>query len=292
MLAWGMSGSCLFAEDTDEVFTEKPDATIWHSSDHGKLVTYIGPSEKSARKELIFSRERLTEQSVTIHIESDARSCGMICGQTDFHVTFSGKTNDLILRPGDDAGILLNGQEQIPLKGRWIGILVRETDLQVIIRFDEATYVNLRIDEIGDKRSVGPGKATTEHDETDALAKPSPAMLEHVKPSVCQVWIFRKGSEEPVGSGSGFLVDDKGLIVTNFHVVQGVDSAKVVFAEDNQKLDTTLVDVRPDIDLALLQVDMKQLDNSRLHQALPIASKVPRNRSRGQKASILLQKRR
>ena len=55
-------------------------------------------------------------------------------------------------------------------------------------------------------------------------------------------------------SGSGFVWDDQGHIVTNHHVIEGADRVTVIFA-DNTELDATLLGSDPDSDLAVLQVE-------------------------------------
>ncbi|MCG6926335.1 MAG: trypsin-like peptidase domain-containing protein [Acidobacteria bacterium] len=63
--------------------------------------------------------------------------------------------------------------------------------------------------------------------------------------------------EVPRGTGSGFLWDDQGHVVTNYHVVedvaQGRGSAKVTLGDDD--FDTTLVGHAEDQDLAVLRID-------------------------------------
>jgi S1-C subfamily serine protease len=44
-----------------------------------------------------------------------------------------------------------------------------------------------------------------------------------------QVGLFREAEQE--GTGSGFVWDDRGTVVTNFHVVQGASEVKVAFAD-------------------------------------------------------------
>ena len=39
----------------------------------------------------------------------------------------------------------------------------------------------------------------------------------------------------PQGAGSGFIWDDKGHIITNFHVVQGGNSFVVTFHNDKKQ---------------------------------------------------------
>ncbi len=58
----------------------------------------------------------------------------------------------------------------------------------------------------------------------------------------------------PQGAGSGFVWDDQGHIVTNFHVVQGGD-AFLVTLRDQTQLEARVVGVDPNKDIAVLQVD-------------------------------------
>ncbi len=58
----------------------------------------------------------------------------------------------------------------------------------------------------------------------------------------------------PKGSGSGFVWDKRGHVVTNFHVIQGADSAQVTFA-DRSTYRARVVGVYPDKDLAVLKID-------------------------------------
>ncbi|HYN89399.1 MAG TPA: trypsin-like peptidase domain-containing protein, partial [Ardenticatenaceae bacterium] len=55
------------------------------------------------------------------------------------------------------------------------------------------------------------------------------------------------------GSGSGFIVDDDGHVVTNYHVVQGARALMVVYANGGA-VEAGLVGVAPEFDLAVLQV--------------------------------------
>jgi S1-C subfamily serine protease len=59
----------------------------------------------------------------------------------------------------------------------------------------------------------------------------------------------------PQGTGSGFVWDEHGHIVTNFHVIQGAQEALVTLA-DQRSFPASLVGASPDHDLAVLQIDM------------------------------------
>ncbi|MGQ4806985.1 hypothetical protein NKDENANG_00323 [Candidatus Entotheonellaceae bacterium PAL068K] len=57
----------------------------------------------------------------------------------------------------------------------------------------------------------------------------------------------------PQGTGSGFIWDQEGYIITNFHVIQGASGARVTLA-DNSTWKAQLVGVAPDQDLAVLAI--------------------------------------
>ncbi len=58
----------------------------------------------------------------------------------------------------------------------------------------------------------------------------------------------------PRGTGTGFVWDRDGHIVTNFHVIQGGSAARVTLA-DQTSFDARLVGAFPDRDLAVLKID-------------------------------------
>jgi S1-C subfamily serine protease len=58
----------------------------------------------------------------------------------------------------------------------------------------------------------------------------------------------------PRGTGTGILWDDRGHIVTNYHVIQGAQAARVTLA-DQSTWKASLVGVFPDRDLAVLRID-------------------------------------
>ncbi|MGO8749824.1 MAG: trypsin-like peptidase domain-containing protein [Thermoguttaceae bacterium] len=92
-----------------------------------------------------------------------------------------------------------------------------------------------------------------------------------VDPSVVTVLIYDKPeARDPVGNGSGFVLDPAGLIVTNYHVIEGAKAAKVLFP------DKTMCDVlgyqliAPGKDLSFIQIKpSKQLSALRLAEKLP-----------------------
>ena len=60
--------------------------------------------------------------------------------------------------------------------------------------------------------------------------------------------------EVPSGTGSGFIWDDRGHVVTNFHVIRGANGAEITL-HDQRSFRATLVGAAPDMDLAVLRID-------------------------------------
>jgi len=60
--------------------------------------------------------------------------------------------------------------------------------------------------------------------------------------------------EIPQGTGSGFIWDSSGHVITNFHVIQNASGAKVTLA-DHSTWDARLVGAAPDQDLAVLSIN-------------------------------------
>jgi S1-C subfamily serine protease len=92
--------------------------------------------------------------------------------------------------------------------------------------------------------------------ETKGLPSRAAKAYEVIRPSVVRVRGFGRGEggEEDVelGVGSGVVIVDKGIILTNLHVVAGARRVALTFA-DGLESDATLLGVYAEHDLAVLQ---------------------------------------
>ena len=74
---------------------------------------------------------------------------------------------------------------------------------------------------------------------------------------VMDVWT-RNMFDIPRGTGSGFIWDERGHVVTNHHVLAGATSARVRLSDDRD-VDAKLVGSSPAHDLAVLRIDVDDL---------------------------------
>nr|HMQ72834.1 S1C family serine protease [Rubrivivax sp.] len=85
----------------------------------------------------------------------------------------------------------------------------------------------------------------------DLFRRTSPSVV-HITTLAAQRDFFSLNVEQvPRGTGTGFVWDRQGHVVTNFHVIQGGSGARVTLA-DQSSFDARLVGVFPDRDLAVL----------------------------------------
>ena len=106
-----------------------------------------------------------------------------------------------------------------------------------------------------------PREVTPRGDLSD-IEKSNIAIYKQTMPSVVHItsmsvqrdeWNLN-AQEVPEGTGSGFVWDKAGHVVTNFHVIKGADAAHVTLA-DHTTWSASLVGVAPDKDLAVLRID-------------------------------------
>jgi S1-C subfamily serine protease len=129
-------------------------------------------------------------------------------------------------------------------------------------RFDVTTPVRFEEQELTWSQAITvTGETTIDFSNDNATAKPlarpentAPrrmvdelsTLFASLKNSVFTVW-------SEFGHGTGFLIDDSGLILTNAHVVEGSNLLSVQF-DENRKVRADLVSVDGERDVALLRI--------------------------------------
>ena len=111
------------------------------------------------------------------------------------------------------------------------------------------------LDPTAQPRPIAPaGDLAADERATISLFKQSSQSVVHIN-TLALARDFRMNEFEiPKGTGSGFMWDEKGHIVTNFHVARGATQWKVTLA-DQTTWDAVPIGGSPDVDLAVLRID-------------------------------------
>ena len=105
-------------------------------------------------------------------------------------------------------------------------------------------------------RAVVPrGELTSGEKSTIALFRQASPAVVHITAIAVQRDLFTLNLYQiPEGTGSGFIWDNSGKIITNFHVIQNADVAQVTLG-DQTTWKARRVGMAPDKDLAVLHID-------------------------------------
>ncbi len=125
----------------------------------------------------------------------------------------------------------------------------------------------------GDEASLPPAGEGTREARTrggSGVFGEIPRIVRDIEPSVVAVLSAGVGRG---GEGSGVIVREDGLIVTNAHVVEGASAIRVAFASGD-RAPAELVASDPRVDLALLEIDRDGLPAARLADELPAVGEL------------------
>ncbi|MBI5258474.1 MAG: trypsin-like peptidase domain-containing protein [Burkholderiales bacterium] len=89
----------------------------------------------------------------------------------------------------------------------------------------------------------------------DVFRRLSPSVVHITTLEMSRDFFSRAVQQVPRGTGTGFVWDNHGHVVTNFHVIQGGDAARVTLADQTTHR-ASLVGAFPDRDLAVLKIEL------------------------------------
>src|SRR5712691_5104781 len=99
------------------------------------------------------------------------------------------------------------------------------------------------------------GPLDEEEQKTIELYKDARPSVVHVtRLSVQRDFSTMNLEQIPEGTGSGFIWDDAGHVVTNYHVVRGADACQVALPDDQTPYNASVVGAFPDKDMAVLWI--------------------------------------
>lgn len=136
----------------------------------------------------------------------------------------------------------------------------KNTDADALTAEIKRTNDQSNVQKDGHRRDVSPMQYLTSSEQATI------DLFEKSAPSVCFITTInsredqwtRNVTEVPRGTGSGFIWDENGHIITNFHVIEGGNKFKVTLSDGSSWV-AVVVGVEPNKDLAVLKIDVPQV---------------------------------
>ncbi|UCE48455.1 MAG: serine protease, partial [Phycisphaerales bacterium] len=125
----------------------------------------------------------------------------------------------------------------------------------LLVLFQAKQWFTSLYDKTAEPRLVMPrGNLSQDEKSTVELFKLASPSVVYITSITVRRDIFSfRALEIPQGTGSGFVWDEKGYIVTNFHVIQDAQASEVTLY-DSSTWKAKLVGSEPDKDLAVLKI--------------------------------------
>lgn len=101
---------------------------------------------------------------------------------------------------------------------------------------------------------IAPHLTSDEQNNIQVFESASPSVVFVTNTQLRRQFFSPNVMEIPRGSGTGFVWDESGLIVTNFHVVYGANRITITL-ESNKSYEAEVVGTAPEKDIALLRID-------------------------------------
>ncbi len=152
----------------------------------------------------------------------------------------------------------MNGERRFQRRLLWLNLVL----LGVIGAFVLWTFWTLVPKPWRDLSPTAALRPVTARGDLAEIEKTTIEIFHRASPSVVHITTLVNATQPygmdvqqvPEGTGSGFVWDQDGRVVTNFHVIQGADAAVIVLA-DGSTWHGRLVGTDPDKDLAVLAID-------------------------------------
>ena len=97
-------------------------------------------------------------------------------------------------------------------------------------------------------------KTNDEENNIEVFKRASPSVVHITNSRMVRTFLSLNPQEVPQGSGTGFIWNEDGYIVTNYHVVQQASRVTVTL-QDGTSYNARAVGLEPDKDLAVLKID-------------------------------------
>ncbi len=234
------------------VALDDPGAKSWHMA--GEEAVWIGPEKSTLSIPLL--KSGFANGPGTLQIDTDGRTLTIDSGQTHLEVNLNGDHTRLLLNGSPNNPVIaVDGRSFENVRGKWISIALSPGET-FTLSLPKSTYATIKFDATSPANRQLAMRSSLRSNPV-ALRPPAGGSainsVESAKPAVFQVKI-KDERHNVLASGTGFLVSADGLAMTNFHVIQGASSAVAILQGSPAEVPIELVDVHPELDLALVRV--------------------------------------
>jgi len=146
-------------------------------------------------------------------------------------------------------------QDQVPSSVNWLVVILLVIVAVLVWRSGASNRHRLHDPNAAPRPITARGDLAEDEKAVMALfQQASPSVVHITNLGIRQSGLRFNVLEIPQGTGTGFIWDEDGHVVTNFHVLEAAQAAKVTLA-DRSTWDARLVGVEPDKDLVVLKID-------------------------------------
>ena len=147
--------------------------------------------------------------------------------------------------------------------------ILHQDDKRVIVDLGSST-VTIASEDIAqiDHTEANSASAPTNQGEIYSTARLKPTTIDQLIAEYSDAIVM---VSTPAGLGTGFLINERGHFLTNYHVIEGETAISVtVFVRDGDQYQrqelkkVKIIATQPGRDLALLQLDLEELDDLKL----------------------------
>jgi S1-C subfamily serine protease len=260
------------AEEQHVLLADAPENSYWNAPVDATEFIYTGDPGVSPVKITLAKDALRQSSSIDLQVQTDGGQCVLGSGGESMAVPIS--SDEVLLQltlGGVRPRLTVNGIERPADKGKWIRICAQD-EANLCIEIPKATYATIIL-----QQSVMPSTAPVDVTASAPTTNPTtnPSLAERMKRSVFKISTFDKQGQE-TGNGTGFLIDEKGHALTNFHVVHGAPGGFATFMlHEDEKLPVELIQVFPDRDLAVLQIALPSGERANEYVPLKFRERTP-----------------
>lgn len=242
----------------------------WKITQEGTGAIYLADNQTLENPTLKLNFLALKNRCLKLVVTANGSILRLSLSETKIELKRKNKIDTIVLSlNSDNPQLYVNGEELIDQKGALVNILEAATT-HIKLECVGGSFADIKIktgknvEEFLTNNHVNPNTLNTnEKLNITATSLPTAATqtgekvntpMGRARQATFKLSIHNKDNIT-VSSGTGFLVNNSGLAITNFHVVRGASSADASFEGDDHNYPVELWSIAPEYDLAVVKVN-------------------------------------